>query len=334
MRPSRPITRGRWGKEAGPPGRGLTARQMTRVPLPTGVSLNVTELPQAARRRHPGLPIVMIHGLAASSAFWHAAGAPFLSVLGPCIAYDLRGHGKSTRPETGYGACDMALDLKALLRARGIERAHLVAHSFGGMVALAFTLHHPERVASLTLVDVRIRPLQERVSVASTRVPPGIRRRLEALGIDPDTLAIADDGIAYLASVARIQAAAGKEAGELLRALYRHGELFRTVRAARSWLELTEQATLIRDIREERAFEAEDLRRLRLPLLIMVGGRSTTRPSAEALAALRPDAHLRVVPDVGHFFPISEPRLFLRPTLRFLHQTGRGGAPRPPLSGK
>ncbi|MEM1429108.1 MAG: alpha/beta hydrolase [Pseudomonadota bacterium] len=282
------------------------------------VSLSVNELPHRARRRRAGPPIVMIHGLAASSAFWHAAGAPFLTLLGPCLAYDLRGHGRSSRPLHGYTVADMTGDLEALLDAQGIDRAHLVAHSFGGSIALAYALRHPERVASLVLADVRVRPLQPVVDVAPKEVPPGVARRLAACGIDPAALPRADDGVDYLRAVARIQMAAGEDAGALLNRLYGHGRLFRTAKAARAWIELSDRGSLLEDLKADSPFSAEDLSRIEQPMLILVGSRSTTRPSAEGLAQLCPQAILRVVPRVGHFFPITQPRLFLRPSIRFL----------------
>ena len=298
---------------------------MGRVSV-NGVMLNVTGIPQRARRRKPGLPIVLIHGLAASSAFWYAAGAPFLALMGPCLAYDLRGHGKSATPETGYSVYAMMHDLEALLDQKGIGRAHLVAHSFGGMIALLYTLTHPQRVASLSLVDVRIRPLQAAVEVEAQEIPAGVARRLRELGVDVEAIANADDGIDYLKSVAHIQIAAGAEANEMLTALYRHPRLFRTAKAAEKWIDLTGRASLVTDLKREASFGAADLKGLDLPMQILVGERSTTRPSAEALYRLCPHAEMELVPKVGHFFPISHPKLFLRPTLRFLRRAGKAGA--------
>lgn len=288
-----------------------------------GVSLNYLEIPQRPGMMKPGAPVVMIHGLAASSAFWYLAGAEFLSVLGPCLAYDLRGHGKSSAPDVGYSVTNMVRDLEGLLDDRGIKVADFVAHSFGGMIALLFALNNPDRVRSLVLVDVRVRPLQHTIDVSPARVPPGIINRLTALGLDVNKLQVADDGIGYLESVARIQILAEQDAGELLNALYQHPRLFRTAKSARRWIELTERASLVADLEGEFAFEPGDLIRLDQPILILVGERSTTRPSAEAVARICRNAELRIVPGVGHFFPIAKPKLFLRPTLRFLRALRR-----------
>jgi pimeloyl-ACP methyl ester carboxylesterase len=304
--------------------------------LANGVSFNVTELPRrtgAGGRAlpGPGTPVVMIHGLAASQAFWFASGASFLTLIGPCLMYDLRGHGRSETPETGYGVGSMADDLAALLAARGWDRVHLIAHSFGGMIALAHALRHPESVASLTLVDVRVRPIQKKISIPVRQLPPVVERQLAEMGVDLGAIPEHDDGVGYLRTVARIEVEAGDMAADLLAQIYRHPRLFRSRKNAERWIDLTERVSLIADLDQE-TFTAADLRQLKMPMLILVGGLSTTLPSAREMARICPHAVLREVPDVGHFFPMSQPRLFLRPTLRFLRAVemgrmdiGRGG---------
>lgn len=304
--------------------------------LANGVAFNVTELPRRTgpggrTLRGPGTPVVMIHGLAASQAFWFASGASFLTLIGPCLMYDLRGHGRSETPETGYGVGSMADDLAALLAARGWDRVHLVAHSFGGMIALAHALRHPESVASLTLVDVRVRPIQKKISIPIRQLPPVVERQLAEMGVDLGAIPEHDDGVGYLRTVARIEVEAGDMAADLLAQIYRHPRLFRSRKNAERWIDLTERVSLIADLDQE-TFTAADLRQLKMPMLILVGGLSTTLPSARGMARICPHAVLREVPDVGHFFPMSQPRLFLRPTLRFLRAVemgrvdiGRGG---------
>jgi pimeloyl-ACP methyl ester carboxylesterase len=65
------------------------------------------------------------------------------------IRYDLRGYGKSSRPEAEYSNVE---DLHSLLTQLGVERASLVGCSMGGGVAVDFTLEHPEMVEALVLV--------------------------------------------------------------------------------------------------------------------------------------------------------------------------------------
>ena len=107
-----------------------------------------------------GADVVLLHGLFASLAFWYFSVMPGLAKSFRVTAYDLRGHGYTDIPNAGYTSSDMANDLHALLDHLQIERAHLVGHSFGGAVALQYTLIHPERVHSLTLADAWVPGLQ------------------------------------------------------------------------------------------------------------------------------------------------------------------------------
>jgi pimeloyl-ACP methyl ester carboxylesterase len=288
-----------------------------------GVQLNVIEIRQRAPRRpiddrqHP-TPIIFIHGLAASSAFWYGAGVNFISLLGPCYLYDLRGHGKSETPQFGYRIEDMADDLVALMDESGIEKAHIIGHSFGGMIALKFAVSNPERVESLVLADVRLRQVQSKLNVTSHDVSSDVKERLRELGIDVQANLRNDGGVGYLQNIARIEAQAGEDAEALIQALYRHSRVFRSRRSALRWLSLTENTDLIENLDLSRAFEVSDLKRLSFPMLILVGSDSPVLPSARSLARLCPHAIYREIPQVGHFFPISHPRRFLIPTMRFL----------------
>lgn len=106
-------------------------------------------------RRHgaeDGLPMLLIHGSFASSRWWE----PFLQILPDAVlavAPDLRGCGLSDRAATGYGIEEQAVDLQALVTALAWDEFDLVAHSSGGAIAVEFTLNHPGRVRTLSLVD-------------------------------------------------------------------------------------------------------------------------------------------------------------------------------------
>jgi pyruvate dehydrogenase E2 component (dihydrolipoamide acetyltransferase) len=97
-------------------------------------------------------PIVFIHGFGADLNAW-MFNQPALAEQHRTIALDLPGHGGSTKAlGTAIDASGLAADIAAALDALGIERAHLVGHSMGGAIALAFAAAHPERAASLTLI--------------------------------------------------------------------------------------------------------------------------------------------------------------------------------------
>jgi 2-succinyl-6-hydroxy-2,4-cyclohexadiene-1-carboxylate synthase len=105
-------------------------------------------------------PFVLVHGFTGSRDDW-ADVLPALAELGPTITLDQRGHGGSTNPGTpgAYSLEQLVRDLARFFDALGIERCDLLGHSMGGMVCLRFTLDHPERVASLVLMDTAPGPI-------------------------------------------------------------------------------------------------------------------------------------------------------------------------------
>ena len=75
------------------------------------------------------------------------------------VALDLPGHGGSTKDVARGDVDELSECVEAALALLGIARAHLVGHSMGGAIALAFAGRQPERVASLTLIAAgRVRP--------------------------------------------------------------------------------------------------------------------------------------------------------------------------------
>ena len=112
-----------------------------------------------------GPHLVMVHGMTGNLAIWHLEIVPALLSDYRMTTYDLRGHGYSDVPPTGYTTEDHASDLLELMNQLGIERAHLIGHSFGADIALHFSILYPERVNRLVLVEPAIAalaPMRER----------------------------------------------------------------------------------------------------------------------------------------------------------------------------
>ncbi len=100
--------------------------------------------------------VVFVHGLLTDSlaSYYFTLGPAFAAEGIDVIMYDLRGHGRSDRPRTGYRLECFVDDLVALLDALGERRpAHVVGNSFGGTVAAAVAAWHPERVATVTMIE-------------------------------------------------------------------------------------------------------------------------------------------------------------------------------------
>jgi pimeloyl-ACP methyl ester carboxylesterase len=102
-----------------------------------------------------GPPVVLVHGFASSLETWSAV-LPALAKGHRVIALDLKGFGWSGRPEGDYSPHAQAELVFGLLDQRGVDKAAVVAHSWGASVALQMALTHPERVTKLALYDAWI----------------------------------------------------------------------------------------------------------------------------------------------------------------------------------
>lgn len=95
--------------------------------------------------------LVFLHGIGGRSFGWAPVMAPCADAGWCCLAWDMPGYGDSPLIEP-YDFDGLSDALAALLRARGVQRAVLVGHSMGGMVALQHWSRHAEQVAGLVLV--------------------------------------------------------------------------------------------------------------------------------------------------------------------------------------
>jgi pimeloyl-ACP methyl ester carboxylesterase len=99
-----------------------------------------------------GAPVVVfIHGLAASGSVWKGQ-AERLRDRFRVVRYDLRAHGDSESLDEPCTRSDLATDLIGVVDALCIERAFLVGHSAGGVIAMQAAVEHPARVCGLVLV--------------------------------------------------------------------------------------------------------------------------------------------------------------------------------------
>jgi 3-oxoadipate enol-lactonase len=96
-------------------------------------------------------PALLIMGLASDAHAWEKQ-IPVLAAARPVIAFDNRGSGRSSKPAGAYTSAEMADDAAVVLDAVGVERAHVVGMSLGGLVAQELALARPARVASLALL--------------------------------------------------------------------------------------------------------------------------------------------------------------------------------------
>lgn len=120
-----------------------------------------------------GEPVLLVHGVPSSLGLW-ALTKDRIASRHQVIAMDLPGFGQSTK--VALPSLDAFTEwLARLLDHLHVPSAHVVAHSFGGMICLAFLARYPQRVRSLVLSDsVGLGPytggeFQQRIAAARTR---------------------------------------------------------------------------------------------------------------------------------------------------------------------
>ncbi len=218
-----------------------------------------------------GQPAVLfLHGVVMDNlSSWYFSVAPAVTEVAPVLLYDLRGHGRSDRPDHGYGVADMVADLDAVLDAVGVDRPlHIVGNSFGGLLALAFALARPDRVASLVLVDAHVSD-------------EGFGQQMAA------TLQL--QGEARLAAIAE----------HFSDWLGRHSQRKRN-RLATTARALVEGTSLVADLQASAPFDEAALRALPHPVLALYGEHSDIRDRGEALAEMLPCCELRILSGCSH----------------------------------
>ncbi|GAY08368.1 alpha/beta fold hydrolase [Pseudonocardia sp. N23] len=256
-----------------------------------------------------GPTVVLLHGLASSSATW-AAALPLLGRDAYVIAPDLLGHGESAKPRSGdYSLGAYAAGLRDLLVALGLDRATVVGHSFGGGVAMQFAYQFPEHTERLVLVasgglgpDVTFAlraatlpgaalVLRWVAAITPARVSDAVHRTAPFL----PGLPVADiDGVSYaLTSFADHDA----------RQAFVH-----TVRSTLSWsgqrLDGTDRLYLLADV----------------PVMFVAGGTDAVIPVAHTLAAheILTGSRLELFDDSGHFPHSEHPARFAAALLDFV----------------
>ena len=133
----------------------VTFQTSPSQPFPAGERL---DLPERGRprviERNPSATetVLLVHGFGASIDSWRPI-LPALARRYHVVVVDLPGFGKSDRRPGDYSPDALADVLVQILDAKGIERAHVIGHSWGSSVALAFARRHPERLAKLAVIS-------------------------------------------------------------------------------------------------------------------------------------------------------------------------------------
>ena len=215
----------------------------------------------------------------------------------------------ATRRITSRAICNSLLDHL------GIERAHFLAHSFGGVIALNLACFDPRRIASLMLADTNISAFRRQSEPDEWRYGDEIQLVLDRHGLALD----ARDpyfGYRLLTEVARLQMKNAEVPPALLELVSplmgKHGN-----RTAIQWLKLMDSPLAEKELMANDSLTLEKLRKLSFPILAMYGSRSRANLTGKQLLDAWPHAEFRCVRDAGHFFPASKPEEVIATCQRF-----------------
>lgn len=227
---------------------------------------------EAAGAKRP--KVVMLHGLVIDnlSSWFYTLGHPMAQQVDAHLV-DLRGHGRTEIADSGYSVADHVADLLGLLEAWEIdEPIHFFGNSFGCVVGLALARQHPEKVASLFLIEAHFSVPGWGEHMAGTLA-------LAAFGLDE--VAVRD----YLATEADRK----------------------TSRLAKRTEKLFFDTTLIEDLKTEAPIDW--LEEIQCPVFAIYGSESDILDRARELEAKVPQCTLEVVENASHSLLIENAAL-------------------------
>jgi len=247
----------------------------------------------AYRMAGSGPALVLIHGIAGSSATWSRV-VPKLAERYTVIAPDMLGHGESAKPRGDYSLGAYACGVRDLLGMLEIDRATLVGHSLGGGVAMQFAYQFPDMCERLVLVasgglGKEVSPLLRLLTVPGSEyvLPLVLTRHLHSA----------------LARVADVVGRTGLRPDPILTEIGESYTRLTDPRAQRAFIHTIRAVIDVAGQRvsaRDRLYLAEEV-----PSLIVWGDRDGVIPVEHAFAAheLMPGSRLHIVHDAGHFLP-------------------------------
>lgn len=211
--------------------------------------------------------IVCVHGILIDSlaSYYFTVAQAFRDAGFRVVLYDLRGHGKSEQPSTGYRLDDFVDDLAGLLDALEVGAACFLGNSFGGTVVYGFAARHPHRVAGITAIES-----EPATPAWSAKMAANLHRAATQLGTFEAT--------------AWITARYGRDLAR------------RAKRAAR----LLAATTLEHDLPASTVLSDADIAAVACPTLALYGSKSDLADQAGHLRALMPDYEAVVLPGLEH----------------------------------
>jgi pimeloyl-ACP methyl ester carboxylesterase len=224
--------------------------------------------------RGRGPSLLLLHGTSSNALYWTRVARSLTDRR--IVALDLRGHGRSSRPDSGYSVEDMAADAARALDALGLEQSFVVGHSWGVAIALQLAAARPDVVVGAAFVDGPVSPLSNCLSWPEAerqmRTPSPIYRDLE-------------DAEAAQANLL------GQAWGDDLRDFVRAG--FRRTEAG--WVPVLPEKARLQILRSLYDFRPDALLpRISRPVLMVMGSKAGDGVAPDVLACWRNGSELAV----------------------------------------
>lgn len=248
-----------------------------------------------------GDDVVLIHGFTSNLAMWMFSKiVATLAAEFRVTCFDLRGHGFSEAPASGYTSAQMADDLKQLHEKLQLQPALLVGHSFGGVVAMHAARLYPEIVRGVILSDTyfpglaHLEPHMEHAEVwqnlrsAMLKAGPDIGRRVDFRLLFDTFAALNQEQLATLA----------EELGP----------------PATRWLEQMKpltKTTAALDVFEPAGLTAEEIAKVQQPVVALYDEHTPFLATCQFLAENLADVQVDRVPGASHLALLESPDEFV-----------------------
>lgn len=234
-----------------------------------------------------GPKMVLIHGLFLNSDTWKFQLPDFESEF-HILRFDLRGHGRSTKPKKRFTIRNYVDDMFALLQhLNWTNELYLVGHSLGGMIALVYGLENPSHVKKMVVADSFCFISQEAITDVLGRINSS---KLEKFAI----------GISVRGLMPYNEETAQYVANLVIDHMTKKNCLQATAASAGFNI-------------------CENLKNLNIPVLVLVGKKDITTPvwASEMIHEWLPLSELVIIPEAGHLVIFDHPKEFNDLTLTF-----------------
>jgi pimeloyl-ACP methyl ester carboxylesterase len=249
-------------------------------------------------------PVLLIHGVLVADAFRPLVEEASLAGRYRMIVYHRRGAAGSDRVTPPFSIKDQAADAQGLLEELGIERAHIVGHSYGAAIVLQLAVDAPQLVHTLALLEAPSVSVPSAAQVVEAMGPVGERFASGDKRGAADDFLTAMGGAGYREPLDRLLPGSFEQAVADADALF-----------------TTEFPAL-----GEWGITADDVSRIHGPVLRIVG--ENTIPwfveSDAMLAEWLPQSDRSTIPGVGHFLQMQDPHSVAETLATFLEGNPMG----------